>query len=266
MAADGKKNLDILESSEGNPIILIGEAKSLQGELRVRNLGTDRIQAAEPASLRLQFASAAKPLHFAQIILPSGLEPGQVQRVKLSLEFDPQTTPGEYKGEVDVAGQTHPVIVYVTEIVHLAISPQVLVFDQPGDSLVEKQIILRNEGNVPLTIDPIGQVALGEELMLRRTLSLTVAAAGERRSRSLGKLVAELVNEEAKAVLGESVYINVKNPGILLQPGEVRPLRLEIKLPEKLTVHARYIGRIPIYTSDLQFIVVPPAGNLNTSD
>jgi hypothetical protein len=52
----------------------------------------------------------------------------------------------------------------------------------------------------------------------------------------------------------------VTNPGLVIQPGEVYPLKLEIQLPENLTGHARYIGRIPLYTNDIQFIVVPPAG------
>ena len=256
MKTEGMPEHDILDLSEGTPIILVGEAKSLRGELRLRNPGTDRIQLRE-ASLRLQFTRSGQPIPFAQVSLPAGLQPGQAQRVKMALDFDPQTPPGEYKGEMEVAGHTRAVIVYVAEVVRLAISPQVLVIDQPGGSTAVKRVVLTNEGNVPLTIGPIGQVALGEELMLRRSVSATVAAAGEMEARSVGKLFADLVSQEAKAVMGEAGYLNVVNEQLVLQPGEVRLLSLEIHLPEKLTRNARYIGRSPLYTSDLEFIVVP---------
>jgi len=259
MKTEGMSEHDFLDLSADEPVILVGEAKSLRGELHLRNPGTERIQPGE-ASLRLQFGQSAQPMPFAQVQLPAGLQPGQAQRVKLALDLDPQTPPGEYKGEVEVAGHTRPVIVYIAEVVRLGISPQVVVIDQPSGSMVIKRVALTNEGNVPLTIGTIGQVALGEELMLRRSVSATVAAAGEKEDRSVGKLFGDLISQEAKAVLGEAVYMKVVNAGFVLQPGEVRLLSLEIHLPEKLAPNSRYIGRVPLYTSDLEFVVVPLPG------
>jgi hypothetical protein len=260
MNSDRISEYDILDLSGDAPIILVGEAKSLRGELRLRNPGTDRIQLRE-ASLRLQLAQSSKPLPFSQVSLPAGLQPGQAQRVKLALDLDPQTPPGEYKGELEIAGHTRAVIVYVAEVVRLALSPQELVIDQPSGSTAVKSLILTNEGNVPLTIGPIGPVALGEELMLRSSVSATVAAAGEKEARSLGKLFTDLIGQEAKAVLAAAGYLNVMNAVLTLQPGEARVLSLEIHLPQDLSANSRYIGRVPLYTSDLEFIVVPRSGH-----
>jgi hypothetical protein len=259
MKTEGISEHDLLGLSKDEPIILVGEAKTLRGELHLHNPGTDRIQLGE-ASLRLQLAQSTQPTPFAQVPLPAGLQPGQAQRVKLVLDLDPQTPPGEYKGEVEVAGHTRPVIVYVAEVVRLDIAPKVLVIDQPSGSTAVKRVILTNEGNVPLTIGPIGQVALGEELMLRRSVSATVAAAGEKEDRLVGKLFADLINEDAKAVLAAAGYLKVVNAGVVIQPGEVRLLSLEIHLPENLSPNRRYIGRVPLYTSDLEFVVVPLPG------
>ncbi len=247
---------DILDLSADAPIILVGEGKSLRGELRLRNPGPDRIQLSA-ANLHLQVSHSSQPIPYAQVSLPAGLPPGQSQRVKMSLDFDPLTPPGEYKGELDMAGHTRAVIVYVAELIRLAISPQVLVIDQPAGSIVSKNIILTNEGNVPLTFVPIGKVALGEELMLRRSLSVTVAAAGEKEANPLGKIFADLVHQESKAVLGEAGTLMVVNASLVLQPGESRQLGLEIHLPDNLSMNSRYIGRVPLYTSDLEFVVVP---------
>ena len=263
MNTEGMSKHDILDLPEDAPVILVGEAKSLRGELRLRNPGTDKIQLGE-ASLRLQFAPSKKPTPFAQVSLPAALLPGQAQRVKVTLELDPQMAPGEYKGELEIAEHTHKVVVFVAEVVRLGISPQVLVIDQPAGSKIVKHISLSNEGNVPLTISPIGQVPLGEELMLHRSVSTTVAGTGEKGLRAISKLFVDLVSEEAKTVLGEAGHLNVVNTELVLPPGDVRLLSLEIQLPETLSSNSRYIGRVPLYTSVLEFVVVPLPGKPTT--
>jgi hypothetical protein len=263
MNTEGMSKHDILDLAKDAPVILIGEGKSLRGDLRLRNPGTDRIQLRE-ASLRLQIAPAKKPAPFAQVPLPASLLPGQAHRVKVALELDPQMPPGEYKGELEAAGYTRKVIMFVAEVVRLVISPPALVIDQPAGSKVVKQLMLTNDGNVPVTIGSIGQVPLGEELMLHRSVSTTVASTGEKGLRAISKLFVDLVSEEAKIVMGEAGYLTVTNKGLVLQPGEMGLLSLEIQLPEKLASNARYIARVPLYTSVLEFVVVPLPGKPTT--
>ena len=259
MNTEGMSKHDILDLGKDAPVILVGESKSLRGELRLRNPGKERVQLGE-ASLRLQTGSAKKPAPFAQVKLPGEILPGQDQRVKITLELDPQMPPGDYKGEIEVAGHTREVVVFVAEVYRLVLSPQVLVIDQPAGSKVRKQVMLINEGNMPITIGPIGHVPLGEELMLKRSVSTTVGGTGEKGLRALSKLFADLVSEEAKVVLGEAGTLVVTNEELVLQPGESGLLNVEVQLPEELAVNTRYIGRVPLYTSVLELVVVPLPG------
>jgi len=251
---------NMLDLAGDEPIILVGEPKSLRGELRLRNPTQDKITLRE-AYLRLHQPDSDQPALFVQVALSATLQPDQAQQVKFTLDIDRHTPPGEYQGELKIAGHTHPVIAHITEVVRLTLSPQSLVIDQGAGTTVVKRVVLGNEGNVPLTIGRIGRVVLGQELLLRRSMSATVAAAGEKPTRPLEKFFAELIRDEAKTILSEVGFLEVSNlaNSVVLQPGEVRPLDLEIRLPEKLEAASRYIGRVPLYTSDLEFIVVPVA-------
>jgi len=243
--------------------VLVGEGKSLRGELRLRNPGSEVLQVRE-ANLRVALAGSDRPQAFASLALSASLQPGQSQRIKISLELDARIPPGEYTGAVEVGGQTRAVMIYVAEVVKLSLSPQTVVIDQPGGASAVKRVILSNEGNVPLTIGPFGRVAVAEELLLRRSVSATLAA-GEKESRSAGKIFADLVTQEAKALGGAVIHLEVasREPGLVLQPGDVRALDLDIHLPGNLHPGSRYIGRVALYTSDLEFVVVPLPGDLS---
>ena len=73
-----------------------------------------------------------------------------------------------------------------------------------------------------------------------------------------------IIRDDARAVTRQVGALDVRNPAapLILQPGEVRPLDLEICLPENLEANSRYRGRLPLYTADLEFVIVPISGGL----
>jgi len=78
----------------------------------------------------------------------------------------------------------------------------------------------------------------------------------------LDELVAELARAgTAPRLLREAGTLRVHGDTgpAALEPGEVRVVDLVIDVPEGLAAGARYVGRLPIYTSDLEFVVVPTA-------
>jgi hypothetical protein len=250
-------------------IVLIGEPKSLRGELRWHNTGDEKIvlrdawvhgarATNDDAAGFAGVKSFAPPKSPAPASLSGTIHPGQSQRVPLTFDLGRHTPPGEYRGELKVGGRTHPLVMHVAEAVRLRVSPDQIVIDQSAGATVFKRVVLSNEGNVPLTIGEIGGVMLGEELMLCLGLRATIATVNDK-TQPLEELFAEIVRDDARAITRQVGSLEVNNPAapVVLQPGEVRPLDLEIRLPDNLKSNSRYRGRLPLYTSDLEFVIVP---------
>src|SRR5205823_2812084 len=91
------------------------------------------------------------------------LRPGQSRRISLKLSLGAHTPPGEYRGEIEVAGRKRPVVYYVTEMLALEISPTTLVIENHPGATIAKQVIISNVGNVPLNIGEFGPVILDVE-------------------------------------------------------------------------------------------------------
>src|SRR5262249_47915079 len=166
MNTGGPANREPLDLPEDAPIVLVGEPKSLRGELRLHNRSTQKLVVRE-ALVRcaaLAEATSGRAAPVAQVVLSAILQPGQAQQVRLTIATDDRRPPGEYHGELEVADHTRPVVLHVAEVVRLGISPQTIVLDQAAGSTVVKRVVFSNNGNVALTIGTIGRVPLGEEL------------------------------------------------------------------------------------------------------
>lgn len=254
--------------SQEETVVLIGEPKSLRGELHWHNTSDEKVvlrdawvHGARATNATAGFAnvqSAAPPKSPAPVSLSGTIQPGQSQRVPLAFDLGRHTPPGEYRGELEVGGRTHPLVMHVAEAVRLRVSPNQIVIDESAGATVFRRVVLSNDGNVPLTIGEIGGVMLGEELMLCLGLRATIATVNDK-TQALEELFAEIVRDDARAITRQVGSLEVRNPAapVVVQPGEVRPLDLEIRLPDNLKSNSRYRGRLPLYTSDLEFVIVP---------
>lgn len=258
--------------SQDEPVVLVGEPKSLRGELRWHNTGDEKVVLREAwvrgarathagAEESLSARSAAPPGPPAPVSVAGTIQPGQSQRVPLTFDMGRHTPPGEYHGELEVGGRTRPLVLHVAESVRLRVSPAQIVIDEGAGATVSKRVILSNEGNVPLTVGELGSVMLGEELLLCLGLRTSIASVNDK-TQALEDLFAEIVRDEARAITRQVGRLAVYNPAapVVLQPGEVRPLDLEIRLPDNLETNSRYRGRLPLYTADLEFVIVPVSG------
>lgn len=243
-----------------DPVVLVGEPGSLRGNLHLRNGGQEKIvlRQALVHKAPTRNEAAGESASIAQASLSATLEPGQEQHVKLSLSLDRHTPPGEYRAELEVAGRTREVLLHVTETVKLDISPKTIVIDQLAGVTIIKRVVFSNNGNVPLTIGKIGSVVLGQELLLSGSVRATLAAAGNQ-AKGLGELFAELIREEDRPIVKPVGCLDVRNLAgtFVLQPAEIHSVDLEVHLPDKLERNSRYIGRVPLYTANLEFMIVP---------
>lgn len=266
MSENSPPSDNLIHLPEGEPIVLVGDPKSLRGELHLRNLSEKRIVVRGVAVHGLSQAQGEATGLAANASMAATLAPGQESQARLTVSLNNNTRPGEYHGELEVAGHTRPIVLHITEVVQLDIAPKTVVIDDCSGATVVKRVVFSNNGNVPLTISEIGSVALGEELLLRRSFDLTVAADGKQTDQ-LSQFFAEVIGDEAKPIVGLIGYMEIRNltGTVELQPGEVRTLDLQFHLPEKLKKNSRYIGRVPFYTSDLEFVVVPVSGGQKLS-
>ena len=237
------------DARDDDPLVLVGEPRMMRGVLTVRNPGAER--------MILREGRLSTPSVDVRVPLAEVLQPGSFRRIALRVDLGGHVPPGEHRGTFEVSGRTCPAILHVGESVRLTISPSSLVVSEPPGRSARKRVAFANEGNVPLTIGDIGPVPLGEEL-LGGAARVSVTAAPSK----LDELVAELARAgTAPRLLREAGTLRVHGDTgpAALEPGEVRVVDLVIDVPEGLAAGARYVGRLPIYTSDLEFVAVPTA-------
>lgn len=247
------------------PIVLVGEPRSLRGNVHLHSYTASRVLLRR---LPLTFAgkgartlAAARPGPGPVVRLHPGIiRPGHIGPVSLTVALDPHTPPGEYQAEVEIAGQMQPVTLHVTERTSISVSPAVLVIENNPDQTIAKRIVVSNLGNVPLNLGKIGAVYLDDDLLICRTLRHAAASVGDD-LRPVEEYLARILLS-AKQVAERSGILRVysRTEDITLQPGEVRPIDLEIRVPPTLDRRGRYRGVIAMHTASLSFVIVPTAG------
>jgi hypothetical protein len=243
------EGLDVLQSADASrPLVFMGPPESLTGTLRLKNPGVDRA-----VLRRAAFHGDAVQ---GEARFSARLQPGESRAVDIEATLGPHAPPGEHRVEVEIAGRRYPAVVQVSEVIDLEIEPSPIVLEHPAAGRVTKTVILRNAGNVSLTIGEIGPVPLDEEQLSCRTGRAALADLGE--DASLDGYVAAVLRA-TKAAVDESGLLRVHNTrgSFDLAPGDVVPLPLQITVPAKLTGGARYTGNVAMFTSDLSFLLVP---------
>jgi hypothetical protein len=268
MGQSDQKNAPIAGQESENPVVVVGEPRSLRGDVRIHNTGENKIVlkelglrgALEPVGK----AAAAERSISLQVPFSAVISPGQSQRVPLTLDLDFRTPPGTYYGELQIAGTARPLVMHVAETVRLAVSPKQVIIDRSAGSKVVKRVVFSNHGNVPVTVGEIGEVMLGEELLLANGLRGSMGSVSDTR-KPLEKLFVEILGEETRVITMEVGSLLVRNTSapLVLQPGDVQAADLEITLPKDLKSNSRYRARLPLYTADLDFVIVPGAGHAN---
>ena len=243
------------------PIILAGAPHELEGQLFLQNTGQERLTLRD-LSVR-QMATTRK----VPRVIPEGvpfqlgsvtLEPGQQQRVSVNLSLDQYTPPGDYAAELEAAGETRSVIIHVVESIDLDLEPRELVLDNLPGETARKQVVVSNQGNVPLTIGDFGEILLDDDRHSQRVLHIFLDSIGAE-PLPLEEYAALLLRE-SRQVIDEAGALQVKCVGgpFVLNPGDTQAVELEITLPPRLVANRRYKGRAVIYTDNLDFVVVPP--------
>ena len=258
------------------PIVLTGTPKAMRGQLYLHNPGEARM-IFRGAQLRSEkvvtgkaAAKAAKPLEQLMVSrkIPAAIvKPGERRRVPLRFALDPTTPPGEYRASLEMANQSWPLVFLVAETIALSVSPGLIVIhNQPG-ATATKFVVLSNDGNVDLDINDVTVIPLDDELAQCRILRGVSAVIGAQEESDLDHILTEFAHQ-SKAVLDQAGLLRVRNRSgsFVLQPGEVRQIELEIRLPDTLDKRTRYIAILPIYTANLTISLVPAFDEIQATD
>lgn len=253
------------ELFDDEPIVLMGHPEVLQGDLHLKNpldekikLRDMRLRQVVPEEVDEKVKEPIQPK--SQKLRTVLLRPGQQRRLRLTMGLEPNTPPGEYRGEIEVAGRTQPVVLHVTEKVDIRIAPQSVVVENLSGESVKKRIVVSNRGNVPITISEIGAVPLDDEQLQCRTLRAAAAAVGDE-IKTFQEYLA-IILYQAKVVMEHSGALRVRNLSgtTVVNPGEIKPVDLEIRIPEGLDKRSRFRGVVALYTANLEFLIVPASG------
>jgi hypothetical protein len=246
-------------ASANEPIQLSGPPRRLAGQVRLRN----------PQSLSLVLRDAGfsdrsgRLVHMPErhTFAPVVLRPAEERAVPLVIGIDPNTPPGEYRVELDVMGQVRPAVLNVAETVALRVEPKRIVVMSDLARPWRTLIVVTNEGNVPLPINPVADVDLRDDVANVRDLRGVIAPLLADVPRNLDDFVAVLlaVLPPQGPVLGR-LSVRTHGAPLELAPGHSAKLELEVTLPQELPPNGRYRGRVPVLTKDLEFIVISPAG------
>jgi hypothetical protein len=256
---------------EAGAIVLVGQPGALKGELYLDNPGDARLvlRGAALSSAQVQAETGARKAGAARTALPESrivaqkipaltVRPGERRRVPLKFALAPETPPGEYHSHLQLADRSIPVVFHVVERLALEISPSQLVLRNEAGATIAKQVVLHNRGNVPLDIDELSAIPLDDELLNCRILRGVAAAVDGEAETNLDTVLAAFARH-SRAALDQAGILRVRNRSgkLTLQPGEIRSITLEFRLPETLEKRSRYRALLPIYTADLVIVIAP---------
>jgi hypothetical protein len=241
--------------SGDEPIRLSGPPLRLTGQVRLRN----------PQSLSLVLRNAGLvdrsgrltdlPAHhgFAPVVL----QPAEERGVPLVIGLDPTTPPGEYHVDLDLMGQTRSAVLNVAELVALRVEPKRIVVMPEADQPRRAQLVVTNDGNVSLSVGPIGDVDLRDDVAEVRELRGLVAPALAEVPRDLDDLLSVLLAVvPAQGPIVGRLCVRSLSERVELAPGRTAKIDLEITVPPNLPANSRYRGRVAVLTANLEFIVV----------
>jgi hypothetical protein len=249
---DRLPDYDIVATPESMPIVLVGSPQRLIGRVDLHNPGESTVVLRHA---RLSGLAGADHDHALPTVVLRG---SQARAVPLNMTVDPAIPPGEYHCELQVGGRTRPAIVHIVEDVDLTLAPQVMIVENVPDEKQHKQLIVRNDGNVVLTVGEIGRLELEDDLIWCHLGRTALGPLAEREEVDINDFITAIVKagaEEGRRT--GSLVVHNASGTVEVEPGTSAAIDLEITVPDGLHRNSRYRGITPLYTEDLVFVVVP---------
>jgi hypothetical protein len=167
----------------------------------------------------------------------------------------PSATPaGSYSGEVSLADASYPIVAEVEGRPQLYLSPGRLTLTASRSSTVAVEMTATNGGNVAVEIAPFAAFGLFDVQGAERSIGEAFRGPAEAGQDRLNKLMDRMADEH-----GGLVRVQVTEGAGSLEPGDLRNLKAQVRVPDSVKPGHAYSGTCPIGNVRLYVRVeVPP--------
>jgi len=245
----------------GEALLFVGEAGSVSGEVWLENRDAREIEL-RPASLhapQLRLIEGARAGGTARVSLPKYLRGHERQLVSIAFDVDPSNPPGTYDASLvieDAEGTaTFPAQIVVTQDYSLSIEPDELVVTAPPGGSFAGEVVVVNEGNVPIDVWPLGEFSLDDPWREPRCCCCC-------RDDKVGAGEAEHESPESDAEPEFGVVV-IDNERTTVQPGTSATVKFVGHVPDDVPANMHLRARPRIGTKRFSLDVITPPGGVS---
>jgi hypothetical protein len=242
---------------EERTLTLSGAPRALRLPITLSNGSTRPLAVAEASLSAVTLGQDGPSLRLEPVPVGLVVPAGGAATANIRLRLDRATPAGVYSGRLRVAGIDRAVEIVVTADTAVDVRPDPVIVDAALGRSASVAVSFENRGNVALTLDPTGRYRLGEELSLG-TRPVPEGGEGLAALRELLDLIPGLARRPALVDVGE-VALSMPGGPVTLAPGDAATVEVQVRLPETLSVTARYHVYAPLYAADLHIVVVTTA-------
>jgi hypothetical protein len=261
MAMDSKLRLFSPGDPHAKTVLFAGVPGLVEADLCLEN-GESTDLVLREASLISRSIPVATTGHHDEVIritVPKILPAHQRKLLSVSLDLDPSTPPGTYDAEIRIEGamETKRFAVQITVVQNYALSiePEQFVFTSDSGSTVSGELVVRNEGNVPIRVTPIGEYPLRNlswfECISREHDWRTIGRDRERYAESTETHDPQQQDEDFESLL-------IDNKDISVDPGSWAVVKFTAKLPDSLPANEHLRARPRIGTERFNVDIITP--------
>jgi hypothetical protein len=249
---------DLITPGSG-PIVLMGKPSRLRGEVALRNPG-DRMVPVTGAVIRdlpVHLQTAPSVTGDVAVDMLAVLPPGHSETAKVRVQLASTTPPGRYEANLALGTRSYPAVLLVTEHIDLEISPNPIVVENRPGSRTTKAVVIRNKGNVPLSVTDPGAVMLDDELLQCKSIRGGFAEGAESAKNLEEWAMAFLRQGKKNLDRAGMLWVENVEGDVIIEPGEVRTVEFMIRQPDTHSPSGRYTALAFLYTANLNFAIVP---------
>lgn len=251
MRISREKIAEIIELDE-EEIILTGPPAFLKGMITLRNRSEEKVLVRDLAIQSTE--RSAIPINKSALSLRSILHPNETRLQKARVSLNPTTPPGTYRFEVQSGETVRPLTLIVQEHLRFSLSPQQFVLvGIASEQVHQKEILLTNQGNIPVTVPNIRHNTTLDMDLICRNLSLAIRDTGAEGIEATMDALVKGIRED----MVDWLEITIQEAGEIVEPGTAKLLHISFKLPKNINPQRVYEGDIRFLDSFLSYRILP---------
>jgi hypothetical protein len=219
------------------PVVLIGRPPVCQGFVDVINRSAERVRVRMISLAGVDLKSIPAPVA-ARVF--ARLDPHERSRIPVQIRLHPAVSPGTYSGQLLCGSQKEPVVIHVLESERLEVNPRFLSITGRPKEKVNLRVFVTNQGNVNCTLRDVDLIYLEEKNDFCRSWTAAVKDSGKA---GYEKFLDRFVSEMA-AIGVNPAAVKIKSDPPEIHPGEVREVKVELRLPDNLKNNRVYSGTL----------------------